>query len=406
VDILLGGRMMLGPPDPRLAPGQARPPAPALAATSVRAQLAGRRIAVCVGPGGVGKTTTAAALALAGAVEGGRALVCTIDPARRLANALGLTALGNVEARIPAARLEAAGLQAKGELWAMMLDVKRTWDDLVSRNAPDPARRDRILGNRLYQQMSSALAGSQEYMAMEKLHELAMERDYDLIVLDTPPTAHALDFLDAPNRILDFLGNDAARAFLAPALGAGRFGLRLAQLSGAYAARMLARFTGQQALADLGEFLQSFQGMYDGFKTRAAAVRALLGRPEVGFVLVTAPNELAIAEVLAFQERLAAERMPVAGLVVNRLTPDLWTGDAPLPAPAELAAVLPGTALDRDRLPALLAAGLAEHQDLVRGERAALAPVLARVVGACAMVPRLETDVHDLAGLARLSAWL
>ncbi len=383
------------------------PPAPRLAASSVRIQLAGRRIAVCVGPGGVGKTTTAAALALARAAEGGRALVCTIDPARRLANALGLTALGNVEARIPAARLRAAGLQVKGELWAMMLDVKRTWDDLVSRNAPDPARRDRILGNRLYQQMSSALAGSQEYMAMEKLHELAMERDYDLIVLDTPPTAHALDFLDAPNRILDFLGNDAARAFLAPALGAGRFGLRLAQRSGAYAARLLARFTGQQALADLGEFLQNFQGMYDGFKTRAAAVRALLGRPEVGFVLVTAPNELAIGEVLAFQERLAVERMPVAGLVVNRLTPDLWTDEAPLPAPAELSALLPGTAApDRDRLSTLLAAGLAEHQDLVRGERAALAPVLARVVGACAMVPRLETDVHDLAGLATLSAWL
>jgi anion-transporting ArsA/GET3 family ATPase len=354
----------------------------------------------------VGKTTTAAALAVAQALEGGRVLVCTIDPARRLANALGLTALGNVEARVPAARLEAAGLRPKGELWAMMLDVKRTWDELVARHAPDPARRDRILGNRLYQQMSSALAGSQEYMAMEKLHELAEDRDYDLIVLDTPPTAHALDFLDAPTRILDFLGNDAARAFLAPAIGAGRFGLRLAQLSGAYAARMLARFTGQQALADLGDFLQSFQGMYEGFKQRAAAVRTLLGRAEVGFVLVTSPSELAVAEVLAFHERLAADRMPVAGLVVNRLTPDLWPGDDPLPGPAELAPLLPRGALPEEaQLPSRLAAGLAEHQALVREERAALAPVLARAVGACAMVPRLATDVHDLAGLARLSAW-
>ena len=373
---------------------------------SVRASLAGRRLAICVGPGGVGKTTTAAALALARAMEGGRALVCTIDPARRLANALGLTALGNVEARIPAARLAAAGLRPKGELWAMMLDVKRTWDDLVSRHAPDAARRDRILGNRLYQQMSSALAGSQEYMAMEKLHELAVDRDYDLIVLDTPPTAHALDFLDAPVRILDFLGDEAARAFLAPVLGAGRLGLRLAQLSGAYAARMLARFTGQQALADLGEFLQSFQGMYDGFKARAAEVRALLGRPEVGFVLVTSPSELAIAEVLAFHDRLAAERMPVAGLVVNRLAPDLWPGENPLPAPDDLAPFLPAGARSSARLPELLAAELAEHQALVHGERAALAPALARVVGACAMVPRLEADVHDLAGLARLAGWL
>ena len=364
----------------------------------------------------MGKTTTAAALALSRALEGGRALVCTIDPARRLANALGLTALGNVEARIPAARFEAAGLQPKGELFAMMLDVKRTWDDLVARHAPDAARRDRILGNRLYQQMSSALAGSQEYMAMEKLHELAADRDYDLIVLDTPPTAHALDFLDAPTRVLDFLGNDAARGLLAPALGAGRFGLRLAQRSGAYAARMLARFTGQQALADLGEFLQNFQGMYDGFKQRAAAVRALLARPEVGFVLVTSPSDLAIGEVLAFHERLRAEEMPVAGLVVNRLTPDVWPGDAPLPGAADLAALLPRAANgpapepgpeDRvESLPARLAAGLAEHQALVRGEREALSSLLGRAVGACAMVPRLETDVHDLPGLARLARWL
>jgi anion-transporting ArsA/GET3 family ATPase len=186
----------------------------------IRQSLAGRRIAVCVGSGGVGKTSVAAALALAHALEGGRALVCTIDPARRLANALGLTALGNVEARIPDARLEEAGLRPGGQLFAMMLDVKRTWDDLVTRHAPDPASRERILGNRLYQQMSAALAGSQEYMAMEKLHELAADRDYDLLVLDTPPTAQALDFLDAPARILDFLGSDAARTFLAPAVGA------------------------------------------------------------------------------------------------------------------------------------------------------------------------------------------
>ena len=218
----------------------------------------------------------------------------------------------------------------------MMLDVKRTWDDLVTRHAPDPARRERILRNRLYQQMSAALAGSQEYMAMEKLYELATDRDYDLIVLDTPPTAHALDFLEAPDRILDFLGNETARALLAPALGAGRFGLRLAQLGGGYIAKTLARFTGQEVLGDLGDFLQGFQGMYDGFKERAAAVRALLSRPEVGFVLVSSASAVSIDEAIAFHERLHAEAMPIAGLVLNRLTPDLWPDDGPLPEAAQL----------------------------------------------------------------------
>jgi anion-transporting ArsA/GET3 family ATPase len=370
--------------------------------TTVRESLRGRHVAVCVGPGGVGKTTTAAALALSRALEGGRVLVCTIDPARRLANALGLTALGNVEARIPEARLSAAGLRPRGELWAMMLDVKRTWDDLVARHAPDPARRDRILQNRLYQQMSAALAGSQEYMAMEKLHELAVDRDYDLIVLDTPPTAHALDFLDAPSRILDVLGNDAARTLLAPALGAGKLGLRLAQLSGGYVAKGLARFTGQQALADLGDFLQNFQGMYEGFKQRAAAVRALFTRPETGFVLVSSPSPLSVDEVLAFHERLRAEGMPIAGLVLNRLTEDLWPGEAPLPTPDEL---LPGVGHrpGAGSIAARLAAGLAEHQALVRGERTSISRLLAQGVGACAMVPRLPRDVHDLGSLAQLA---
>jgi len=383
--------------------------------SGVRESLSGRRIAVCVGSGGVGKTTVAAALALSRAIEGGRALVCTIDPARRLANALGLTALGNVETRISPARLREAGLSLRGELFAMMLDVKRTWDDLVARYAPDPVRRERILSNRLYQQMSAALAGSQEYMAMEKLYELSADRDYDLIVLDTPPTAHALDFLDAPTRILDFLGNEAARTFLAPALGAGRFGLRLAQLSGGYAAKALARFTGQQALLDLGEFLQSFQGMYDGFKERAAAVRALLSRPGVGFVLVTSPSSLAVREVLAFHERLLAESMPVAGLVVNRLTQDLWPFPSPLPKASELEEPLRVAGLSTGEpfpptgegpLAGRLCAILEEHQALVLGERQVLAPLLEGLGGPCAMVPRLETDVHDLAGLARLAAKL
>jgi anion-transporting ArsA/GET3 family ATPase len=367
----------------------------------LREALRGRRVAVCVGAGGVGKTTVAAALALARAQEGGRALVCTIDPARRLAGAMGLSALGNVETEVAL-----DGGPAAGRLFAMMLDVKRTWDDLIARHAPDPARRDRILQNRLYQQMSAALAGSQEYMAMEKLYELDTDRDYDLIVLDTPPTAHALDFLEAPDRILDFLGNDTARVLLAPAVGAGRIGFRLAQLGSGYLAKALARFTGQQALADLGEFLHGFHDMYEGFKARAAAVRALLSRPEVGFVLVTSPSPTAMEEALAFHRRLAAERMPVAGLVVNRLTSPLWTEPGPLPAPEALEGPLAAARLSAPGRAERLAGALADHDALAAAEARAMGRLLAEVTGARSLVPRLAGDVHDLAGLARLAARL
>jgi anion-transporting ArsA/GET3 family ATPase len=366
----------------------------------VRASLAGRRFAVCVGPGGVGKTTVAAGIGLGAALDGARVLVCTIDPARRLANALGLSSLGNVESRVPDHKFAEAGLRPKGALFAMMLDVKRTWDDLVTRHAPDSARRERILRNRLYQQMSAALAGSQEYMAMEKLYELATDRDYDVVVLDTPPTAHALDFLDAPDRILDFLGNDTARAMLAPAAAAGKFGLRLAQLGGGYIAKTLARFTGQAVLSDLGDFLQSFQGMYEGFKERAAEVRALLARPTVGFVLVTSPSPVAIDEVLALHERLHAESMPIAGFVANRVTPDLWPG-GPLPDARALARALGGANRDL-ALAGRLATTLAEHQALAAAERRALDRLFRAIDAPSVVVPRLEVDVHDLAGLARL----
>jgi anion-transporting ArsA/GET3 family ATPase len=369
----------------------------------VRESLVPRRMAICVGPGGVGKTTVAAAIALDRAMAGARALVCTIDPARRLANALGLAALGNVESRVPEHKFAEAGLRPKGALFAMMLDVKRTWDDLVTRHAPDPRRRERILRNPLYQQMSSALAGSQEYMAMEKLYELATDRDYDVIVLDTPPTAHALDFLEAPDRILDFLGNETARALLAPVAGAGKLGLRLAQLGGGYIAKTLARFTGQEVLADLGDFLQGFQGMYDGFKERAAAVHALLSRAEVGFVLVTSASPAAIEETLAFHDRLHAESMPIAGLVANRVTPDLWPRRRPLPGADAISAALAAAGGADGALAARLASTFAEHQALVSAEERALSRLLAAGDIPRAVVPRLESDVHDLAGLASLA---
>jgi anion-transporting ArsA/GET3 family ATPase len=371
--------------------------------TGLRGSLAARKVIVCVGAGGVGKTTVAAAIGLQRAMEGGRVLVCTIDPARRLANALGLATLGNVETRVPDHAFTEAGLAPRGELYAMMLDVKRTWDELVTRHAPEPAQRDRILRNRLYRTMSAALAGSQEYMATEKLYELATERDYDLVVLDTPPTAHALDFLDAPDRILDFLGDEMTRALLAPAVGAGKVGLRLVQLGGSYIAKTLARFTGAEALADLGDFLRSFHGMYEGFKDRAEAVRALLGRPDAGFVIVASPAAVAVDEALAFHERLHAEGMPIAGVVANRVTPDLWDGGRPLPGAGELAAVL---ASGDWGLADRLAAALAEHQLFAEADREAVATLTAPIDAPHAVVPRIEEDVNDLAGLARIAACL
>ncbi|HET7752982.1 MAG TPA: ArsA-related P-loop ATPase [Anaeromyxobacteraceae bacterium] len=358
-------------------------------------RLAGRKIAVCVGSGGVGKTTVAAAIGLHHAVEGAKVLVCTIDPARRLANALGLEALGNVESHVPDHKFREAGLAPRGQLFAMMLDVKRTWDDLVARHAPDRARRERIYQNRIYQQLSTALAGSQEYMAMEKLYELVTERDYDLVVLDTPPTAHALDFLDAPDRVLDFLGNDTARALLAPAT---RAGMRLFQLGGTYVVKTLARFTGADVLHDLGEFMASFGGMYEGFKERAASVRELLARPDVGFVLVSSAAPRSVDEALFFHERLHAEGMPIAGAVANRVTAGLWDSDV-LPTGWELAERLGATDAD---LAERLARTLAEHEVLARADAREVTRLLTAVGEGSVAVPRLETDVHDLAGLARL----
>jgi anion-transporting ArsA/GET3 family ATPase len=369
------------------------------------ARLREKRIGVCVGSGGVGKTTLAAALALGRALEGGKVLVCTIDPARRLANALGLASLGNAETRVPESALRAAGLEAKGELFAMMLDVKRTWDDLVARHAPDAERRERIYRNRLYQQLSSALAGSQEYMAMEKLYELATERDYDLIVLDTPPTAHALDFLDAPERVLDFLGNETARTLLAPAMSAGKVGLRLFHLGGTYIAKTIARFTGAEVLSDLAEFMASFQGMYEGFKARAGVVRALFEQPQVGFVLVSSASPRAVDEALFFHERLRKEAMPVAGVVANRVTSRLW-GEGPPPGAPALAAALAARGAGGEELAERLARTLAEHEVLARADAREVARLFSTVPGAQVVVPRLDTDVHDLASLARLAALL
>ena len=353
-----------------------------------------RRLQICVGSGGVGKTTLAAAIALRAAVEGKKVLVCTIDPARRLANSLGLEALDNRETRVPHERLVAAGLAPRGELHAMMLDLKRSWDDLIGRYAPSPEQRDRILANHFYQQLSSALAGSQEYVAVEKLYELANDRDYDLIVLDTPPTVHALDFLDAPNRVLEFLDNNAARWLLTPALTAGKMGMQLLSLGSGRLIQGISRFTGMETLRELAEFMLSLSGMYDGFKDRAARVKALLAGPDAGFVLVTSPQPLPVDEALHFHELLRAAGLHVGAVIANRL-------HAPAGLPAEgLAAAIDGIP-DGD-LRGRVRHALEDADLLWKNDRAQLERL--RRAGLHPLeLAREARDVHDLPALFRLS---
>lgn len=367
-----------------------------------------RKVIVCVGSGGVGKTTLAATLGLRAAAAGRRVIVCTIDPAKRLANALGLATLGNVETRIEPARLAAAGIPVTGELWALMLDLKRSWDDFILGSLP-PEKAATVLENRFYQTLSSALAGSQEYIAMEKLYELSARGAWDLVVLDTPPTAHALDFLDAPNRVLDFLGGEAARALLGPALAAGRAGLRFFHLGGSFIARTLSRLTGTETLEELAKFLIELSGSYDVFKERAARVKALLSSDEAAFVLVTSPQAFTVDEAIYFHALLVGARMPIAAVVANRVHEDPLDG-LPTPTPEALADAFLREGLTDGGRPPLstrLARTAAEGRALAQLDERHLAR-LAAATGPTPQrrVPRYDVDVYDLAGLWKIAGHL
>jgi anion-transporting ArsA/GET3 family ATPase len=354
------------------------------------------RIVVCCGSGGVGKTTAAAALALHAAEQGRRTCVLTIDPARRLAQALGLDLLSNTPS--PVGR----GLRGPGSLDAMMLDMRRTFDELIERYARDPEQADRILANRFYQRVSSTLAGTQEYMAMEKLYELHESRRWELLVVDTPPTRSALDFLDAPDNLNELLDARMFRLLIAPAQRVGRGYLRGLNLATTAMTRMVRRLTGSELLAEVGEFFAAFEGMYDGFRRRAQRVYDLLKDPGTQFVVVATPDPPALREAAYLVGRLAADRMPLGALVVNRVH---RAGPVPAVPPEEVARLAAGSADAR-----LLADLVVQHQELeelaaaeqrrVRAVTASL-PALAAV-----QVPLLADDVHDLAGLRRLGSQL
>jgi anion-transporting ArsA/GET3 family ATPase len=359
--------------------------------------LAGRAIAVCAGPGGVGKTTTAAAVALAMAARGLKVAVLTIDPARRLADSLGLPEIGGEERRVEPERLAAAGVPAAGELWAAMLDAKRAWDALIERRAPDARTRDAVLGNRIYQELSSAVAGSQEYMAMERLYELHTEGRYDLLVLDTPPTRNALDFLDAPERLSRFIDSRSLQLFLR----GQRTPLRVIGRSSSALFSVLRRVTGVDLLHDLSEFFQAFGAMTEGFQQRAREVGALLAdRERTTFLVVASPAAEAVEEAVFFRRRLRESDIPFGAAVVNRVHEPLPEVD-----PDALAVEL-GEDVGPD-LAARVVAAASDWSVLADRDRAGLERLAAELDGEPLLrVPELDDDVHDLEGLARVGAHL
>ena len=348
------------------------------------------RIVVCCGSGGVGKTTTAAALGLRAAEQGRHVVVLTVDPARRLAQSMGLTSLDNTPRVVEGARLTEGG-----SLHAMMLDMKRTFDEIVEAHA-EPGRAAQILANPFYQSLSSSFSGTQEYMAMEKLGQLRRANEWDLIVVDTPPSRSALDFLDAPRRLGRFLDGRFIRLLMAPARAGGHAYLRLLGAGFGVVAGVLTKVLGAQVLRDAQTFVAALDTMFGGFRERAESTYRLLQAPGTAFVVLAAPEPDALREASYFVERLAQEGMPLAGLIVNRVH---RSPAARLSAARSLAAA---ENLDEARYP--LASGVlrlhAERMQLqAREERLA-----EHFTSAHPDVPRAEVlaqaeDVHDLHGL-------
>jgi anion-transporting ArsA/GET3 family ATPase len=372
---------------------------------SLEGLLAAKEIVVACGPGGVGKTTTAAAAAaMAAAVQGGKVLVVTIDPARRLASALGLRELGNAETRVPPEAFRTAGVQPRGELWAAMLDTQQSWDDLVRRHAPDTQTRERILANPLYADIAGRFVQSHDYIAVERLYELHNEGRYDLIMIDTPPTRNALDFLDAPARMAEFFASRLLRWLIVP------YRSRVVSLASRPFYQVADRILGTQFLADISEFFILFQSMYEGFVARAQAVARLLADRRTTFVVVTTLEPAPLREAERFAQELARRRLHFGALVVNKVLPDyLRDPDAVrvaqtiADAPAEVAAAA-GT--DPMLAPVVLAevAGSFLNFSVVARREAEHQAELAVAPDVLVTVPFFDVDVVDMPALLQLGA--
>jgi anion-transporting ArsA/GET3 family ATPase len=365
-------------------------------------------IVICCGSGGVGKTTTAAVLAVEGARRGRSAVVVTIDPAKRLANALGLDELSNTPREIATDRWDPKGERVPGgRLSAMMLDTKSTFDALITRYATSDEQRTRILENSFYRNISSALSGTQEYMAMEKLHELDEQGEFDLIVVDTPPTRHALDFLDAPQRLLRLLDNRIFRLLMVPT----RTYLRVAGAAVQAFIKTVSRVVGSEVVNDIVAFFRAFEGMEEGFRERAHNVVALLGEPATRFVLITSPRRDAVEEARFFAEKIGDHDLSVDALIVNRVHPRFGIEHASgLRARAaslhELRVGSKEAAAARTRL-ANAYQNLADFNEIAELERSHLEAVRVRVGSAAvAFVPYLAHDVYDFDALAAVGRLL
>ncbi len=385
--------------------------------SDLRRLLAAKQVVIACGPGGVGKTSTAAALGAAlAASEEWRVLVLTVDPARRLADALGLGTLGNDARRVPLDQLGGCD-RPRGELWAAMLDTKQSWDHLVERHAPDRASAQRILANPLYRNITGRFAGSHEYIAMERLYELHGEGRYDLLVVDTPPSRDALDFLDAPERMAEFFGSRLLRWLVAPSRS------RLVELASRPFYQVADRILGTQFLEDVAEFFLLFQAMYDGFVTRARGVSALLRDRATTFMVVTTLEHAPAQEALRLADELARRNLELGLVVANKTLPDLFDGPAvevadelrarARPLAEALAAGLPqrdasGPLAD----PTTVARVLEEIGQSFRDYRrvaAREAELLARLSAAhlvAVTVPHLARDVSDLPALGEVGRWL
>jgi anion-transporting ArsA/GET3 family ATPase len=376
-----------------------------------------KEIMIFCGSGGVGKTSIAAATGLGAACKTrAKVLVLTIDPARRLADALGIPGIGNDAVRVAPEVLESAGLAPKGELWVAMLDTKQSWDALIKRHAPDPQTAERILKNPMYHNITSRFVQSHDYIAMERLHELHAAGEYDLIVLDTPPTRHAIDFLEAPERMAEFFGGRLLRLLTAPYRVGGKRTSRLLNVASRPFYQVADRVLGSQLLEDVAEFLLNFQTMYDGFVKRADSVAALLHDRRTSFTVVSTLEPAPLAEAEYFADALRERHFDYSAIVMNKALPDMMRD--PLAAavaqewhkaPEEPAAVLHDAGLlsdvDSGRLARVLnAAGEAFlNYQVVASRESDLAANLRDAPDIVVTVPLLASDVHDLTGLAHIA---
>jgi anion-transporting ArsA/GET3 family ATPase len=373
------------------------------AAKTVGQLLAAKDIVVACGPGGVGKTTTAAALAATAVVrEGGRVLVLTVDPARRLADALGLKGIGNDEVRITDDVFARAGARPRGELWAAMLDTKQSWDDLIRRHAPDQETREQILANPLYQNISGRFVQSHDYIAMERLYEIRSEGRYDLIVVDTPPTRNALDFLDAPQRMADFFSSRLLRWLIVP------YRSRLVNMASKPFYQVADRILGTQFLADISEFFILFQSMYAGFVERAEAVSRLLADRRTTFMVVSTLEATPVREADFFSAELMARKLHLGVVVLNKVLPEYLCD----PRADKLAQDMEGRAselaegLTEDPVVAARVLGEVAESFLnfgvVARREAEQQAELRGTPDVLVTVPFFEGDIYDMGGLLQL----